>query len=105
MRLTAIIGLILVMALVSLSSYLRLDHSGIGCTPWPDCYGNIGQQEETQDVAGFGHRATPDEVEHAPDLERRLPDETSVGLRLHRFVTADPAWPRNVLVGANSPSL
>jgi cytochrome c oxidase assembly protein subunit 15 len=44
MRLTAIIGLILVMALVSLSSYLRLDHSGIGCTPWPDCYGNIGEQ-------------------------------------------------------------
>jgi cytochrome c oxidase assembly protein subunit 15 len=44
MKLTAIAGLILVMALVSLSSYLRLDHSGIGCTPWPDCYGNIGEQ-------------------------------------------------------------
>jgi len=56
MRATAIIGLLLVMALVSLSSYLRLDHSGIGCTPWPDCYGNIGQQEETQDVAGAYER-------------------------------------------------
>jgi len=50
MRLTAIIGLILVMALVSLSSYLRLDHSGIGCTPWPECYGNIGEQGRAADV-------------------------------------------------------
>jgi cytochrome c oxidase assembly protein subunit 15 len=50
MRLTAIIGLILVMVLVSLSSYLRLDHSGIGCTPWPDCYGNIGEQGHGADV-------------------------------------------------------
>ena len=50
MKLTAIIGLILVMALVSLSSYLRLDHSGIGCTPWPDCYGNIGTQTDEPDL-------------------------------------------------------
>ena len=50
MRLTAIIGLILVMALVSLSSYLRLDHSGIGCTPWPDCYGNIGTETDEPDL-------------------------------------------------------
>lgn len=49
MRYTAVVGLILVMALVSLSSYLRLDQSGIGCTPWPDCYGNIGQQEQEQE--------------------------------------------------------
>ena len=44
MRVTAIVGLLLVILLVALSSYLRLDHSGIGCTPWPDCYGNIGEQ-------------------------------------------------------------
>jgi len=50
MKTTAIIGLLLVMALVSLSSYLRLDHSGIGCTPWPDCYGNIGVQTEEPDI-------------------------------------------------------
>jgi cytochrome c oxidase assembly protein subunit 15 len=46
MRPAAIIGLLLVMTLVSLSSYLRLDQSGIGCTPLPDYYGNIGQQEQ-----------------------------------------------------------
>jgi cytochrome c oxidase assembly protein subunit 15 len=35
-------ALILVLVLVSLSAYLRLDHSGIGCAAWPACYGNIG---------------------------------------------------------------
>jgi len=42
MKRMAIIGLLLVMLLVLLSAYLRLDQSGIGCTPWPECYGNIG---------------------------------------------------------------
>ena len=35
-------SLLLVLLLVTLSAYLRLDHSGIGCEPWPECYGNIG---------------------------------------------------------------
>lgn len=56
MKLTAIVGLMLVMALVSLSSYLRLDHSGIGCTPWPDCYGNIGEQLDEPNVASAYER-------------------------------------------------
>jgi cytochrome c oxidase assembly protein subunit 15 len=42
MKALATISLILVIALVSLSAYLRLDHSGIGCAAWPACYGNIG---------------------------------------------------------------
>ncbi len=42
MQKLAIASLALVILLVSLSAYLRLDHSGIGCDPWPDCYGNIG---------------------------------------------------------------
>ena len=42
MRNLAIASLALVILLVSLSAYLRLDHSGIGCEPWPACYGNIG---------------------------------------------------------------
>ncbi len=45
------IALILVIILVSLSSYLRLDHSGIGCEPWPACYGNIGVATESPGVA------------------------------------------------------
>lgn len=51
MRIAAIIGLLLVIALVSLSAYLRLEHSGIGCVPWPECYGNIGTASENTGVA------------------------------------------------------
>jgi cytochrome c oxidase assembly protein subunit 15 len=36
------ISLLLVVILVSLSAYLRLAHSGIGCSDWPACYGRIG---------------------------------------------------------------
>lgn len=50
MRATAIIGLLLVITLVTISSYLRLQHSGLGCTPWPDCYGNIGLHVEENGV-------------------------------------------------------
>jgi cytochrome c oxidase assembly protein subunit 15 len=36
-------SLLLVIVLVSLSAYLRLAHSGIGCADWPACYGQIGE--------------------------------------------------------------
>ena len=36
------ISLLFVIVLVTLSAYLRLAHSGIGCADWPDCYGRIG---------------------------------------------------------------
>ncbi len=42
MKTTVWISLLLVMLLVSLSAYLRLAHSGIGCADWPACYGRIG---------------------------------------------------------------
>lgn len=42
MKTTVWISLLLVMVLVSLSAYLRLAHSGIGCADWPACYGRIG---------------------------------------------------------------
>jgi cytochrome c oxidase assembly protein subunit 15 len=43
MKTTVLLSLLLVMLLVSLSAYLRLAHSGIGCADWPDCYGRIGE--------------------------------------------------------------
>ena len=43
MRALAITSLLLVIVLVSLSAYLRLAHSGIGCADWPACYGRIGE--------------------------------------------------------------
>lgn len=36
-------SLLFVIVLVSLSAYLRLAHSGIGCSDWPNCYGLIGE--------------------------------------------------------------
>lgn len=45
MKTLATTSLILVLVLVTLSAYLRLDHSGIGCAAWPACYGNIGMPQ------------------------------------------------------------
>jgi len=51
MKTTVFLSLLLVMILVSLSAYLRLAHSGIGCADWPDCYGRIGDlAAETQTI-------------------------------------------------------
>lgn len=49
-------SLLLVLLLVTLSAYLRLDHSGIGCEPWPDCYGNIGVSTGTPTAASTYER-------------------------------------------------
>jgi cytochrome c oxidase assembly protein subunit 15 len=49
-------SLVLVIVLMTLSAYLRLDHSGIGCEPWPACYGNIGLASESPDAAGTYER-------------------------------------------------
>lgn len=52
MRKLAIASLLLVIALVSLSAYLRLNHSGIGCANWPSCYGQIGTAAENAPTIG-----------------------------------------------------
>ena len=51
MQVLAKTSLLLVLVLVTLSAYLRLDHSGIGCEPWPACYGNIGVVAESPTAA------------------------------------------------------
>jgi len=43
MKATVWMSLLLVILLVTLSAYLRLAHSGIGCADWPACYGQIGE--------------------------------------------------------------
>lgn len=42
-----ITALLLVVILITVSAYLRLSSSGLGCTTWPDCYGTIGQPSST----------------------------------------------------------
>ena len=43
LRLLSGLALILVIALIAISSYIRLSHSGLGCQIWPQCYARIGQ--------------------------------------------------------------
>jgi cytochrome c oxidase assembly protein subunit 15 len=52
MRALAIVSLLFILALVSVSSYLRLDKSGIGCDGWPACYGQIGAAGEQTPTLG-----------------------------------------------------
>lgn len=45
---------------VGISAYLRLDAAGIGCTPWPDCYGQVLSGDPAALHYGFArllHRA------------------------------------------------
>ena len=58
------ISLLLVILLVSLSAYLRLAHSGIGCADWPECYGHIGVPVSLSQPAASGN-AYLQIVEHA----------------------------------------
>jgi len=48
----ATISLLFVIALVSVSAYLRLDNSGIGCADWPSCYGLIGAPADEAPTVG-----------------------------------------------------
>jgi len=51
-RKLALTSLLLVIALVSVSAYLRLDNSGIGCADWPECYGRIGVADSVEPTIG-----------------------------------------------------
>lgn len=52
MRALAIVSLLFVLTLVSVSAYLRLENSGIGCPGWPACYGQIGAEADEAPTVG-----------------------------------------------------
>jgi len=52
MKTLAMISLLFVIVLVSVSAYLRLDNSGIGCAEWPSCYGLIGTPTDDAPTVG-----------------------------------------------------
>jgi len=74
------ISLLLVILLVSLSAYLRLAHSGIGCSDWPECYGRIGE------ATSISQPATPE------NAYQRMVEEANKPLAwatpLHRLVAS-----------------
>lgn len=44
---TAVLGCCLMAAIVASSAYLRLTSIGIGCEPWPECYGKLATLQTT----------------------------------------------------------
>ena len=70
--------------LVSLSAYLRLAHSGIGCDDWPECYGRIGVPEQT--AADDGTPAATGEAYRR--LLERSGDSMAWATPLHRLVAS-----------------
>jgi len=62
MRALATITLLLVVVLISVSAYLRLDHSGLGCANWPGCYGYIGTPSVETATAGTTYERLLDEA-------------------------------------------
>jgi len=78
MRKLATISLLLVITLVSVSAYLRLDNSGIGCADWPECYGMIGAADVAEPTVGGTYERL------AVDAQRPLSWATPV----HRLVAS-----------------
>lgn len=78
MRALAMVSLLFVLALVSVSAYLRLDNSGIGCSDWPACYGMIGAAAEDAPTVGSTYERLA--------LEAQEP--TSWATPVHRLVAS-----------------
>lgn len=85
MKTLAGLSLLLVILLVSLSAYLRLAHSGIGCLDWPDCYGRIGVPEASAPLD-----SAPEQM--ARDAYQRITAESGQAMAwatpLHRGVAS-----------------
>ncbi len=74
------ISLLFVIVLVSLSAYLRLAHSGIGCADWPACYGRIGEPQAVTQLVSSENAYQRILAEASQPLAWATP--------LHRFVAS-----------------
>lgn len=70
LRRTALICAVLVFIIIGISAFIRLSGNGLGCSPWPVCYGEILQ-------------ATPQSIHNAAQLQASLPILTArIGHRI-----------------------
>lgn len=85
MKILAGLSLLLVILLVSLSAYLRLAHSGLGCLDWPACYGRIGPSPAASATAPGGDVASAGAYQQMIDQSAQ---PLSWATPLHRLVAS-----------------
>lgn len=86
MKTLAGFSLVMVVVLVSLSAYLRLAHSGIGCSDWPHCYGRIGVPETA--LAPAANQSATVSGTAYQRLLQRSGDSLAWATPLHRLVAS-----------------
>jgi len=90
LRRMALLCLLLVLAITSLSAFIRLSKAGLGCADWPACYGRALRQQQ------HGVAVAPDEqaATAAARLAHRVVASTALLLVIVMAMTALTARPR-----------
>ena len=65
------ISVLLTLITVVLSAYIRLSTNGLGCQPWPDCYGYVGSMQQYDAASSFGN-ARPEQPHGFARMLHRL---------------------------------
>ena len=92
LRPMARVCVVLVLLITSLSAYMRLDKAGIGCQPWPQCYGQTAASEASASTIDAHAEPAPSIV--AARLAHRVAAVAVLLLVLAMVVNALGARPR-----------
>jgi cytochrome c oxidase assembly protein subunit 15 len=65
------ISILLTLLTVVLSAYIRLSTNGLGCEPWPDCYGYVGSMQQYDAASSFSN-AQPEQPHGFARMLHRL---------------------------------
>jgi cytochrome c oxidase assembly protein subunit 15 len=93
MKALATLALLLVIALISVSAYLRLNHSGLGCADWPACYGYIGIPSQDAATAGTTYQRLLDEARQP--LSWATPVHRAIASILGLLILGTALWSLN----------
>ncbi|MBE9515613.1 MAG: COX15/CtaA family protein [Proteobacteria bacterium] len=84
------VSILLTLLTVILSAYIRLSTNGLGCEPWPDCYGHVGSMQQ-YDAASSFRNARPEQPHGFARMLHRLVAST---LGLFVVMILISAWRR-----------